>query len=165
MFFPAKHWPLKGTWWPCIKYMCRLITELDLPITLHHLDDCWQCSFSSLFVVLITEWITSFKRLCCMIHGDWAKWISVLCRQRTCSQVAMQMYAWAGTGTFTLVVTHKWHNTHTQTRINMSTACHGRYIFSKNYYSKLGADIPSFCGLETDPCNLNDFRRAFCSTC
>lgn len=115
MFFPAKHWPLKGTWWPCIKYMCRLITELDLPITLYHLDDCWQCSFSSLFVVLITEWITSFKRLCCMIHGDWAKWISVLCRQRTCSQVAMQMYAWAGTGTFTLVVTHKWHNTHTHT--------------------------------------------------
>lgn len=56
-------------------------------------------------------------------------------------------------------------HTHTQTRINMSTACHGRYIFSKNYYSKLGADIPSFCGLETDPCNLNDFRRAFCSTC
>ena len=92
-FLPARHWTLKCTAWPCMECMCRLITEPGLPITLYHLDGCWQCSFSSRFVVLITEWITSFKRLCCMIHGDWAKWISVLCRRRTCSQVAMRMYA------------------------------------------------------------------------
>lgn len=90
----------------------------------HTLPSWWLLTvlFCLPFLLCLSqEWITSFKRLCCMIHGDWAKWISVLCRLQTSPQVAQQ----ANAPNWLRYIYIK--RAHTYTRSQTSAACHSQF--------------------------------------
>lgn len=107
--------------------------------------------------------LLSFQRLCCMIHGDGDKWLSVLWHRRTFSQVAKQASSRPATS-----VAHK---SRTQTNVHENECSlpqpvyHTVIFFLQEFLFQVGSSRPWLCGLEIDPCNLNDFRRAVCGAC